>query len=464
MEVKPFKAFRFDADVVGDVGSCIAPPYDVINSSLQRQLYKKSKYNIVRIIRAKTNASDNADDNQYTRAADYLKSWIERGVLKQDLTESIYAYIQDFEVGDSAYQRLSFIALAKIEELGPAIRDHEEILTEPAIDRLNLTRATKAQFGLPFCLYEDEQQLTEEIIEGHIKEESLIDFYDMSNHFHREEHSDQEPSKASYHLATATKPRNEIRHRLFAITDKGKIDAIIRMILNKTCIIADGHHRYATALNYSKETDNPAAKFQMMAFTNARHGGLVILATHRLVGGLDNFALDKLINELKTDFEISQYSFDSLQNRNSAKLKMLEQLKAAHGCHDIAFGVYGGNKTLYTAKLENEQAIERIAPEMSRASQSVDVSVLHKLILGKYLGIGEEQVAGGHYIEYVKDADNSIDESIAKVDAGHKQLAFFVNPVRIQQLKQVTEAGEKMPQKSTYFFPKIYTGLTINKL
>jgi len=436
MEIKPFKAYRFDSSIVGDVGNCISPPYDVISPSLQQQLYKKSDYNIVRIINGKTTPSDNDKNNQYTRAADYLKGWIEKGILKQDSTENIYAYIQDFELDNRHFQRNSFIALAKLEDFGKAVRPHEETLEEPKIDRLNLKRATKADSGLVFMLYEDQQRIADKIIENNTSQKPLIDFYDEHN----------------------------VRHRLFAVTAKDDIDAITKMISDKSCIIADGHHRYETALNYARETANPAAAYQMTAFVNTCNEGLMILATHRLVGNLRDFQFEKFMSALKKSFEITEFSFISARNKTKAKQKMSEQLKAACDRGQNTFGTYTGNNAFYVAVLKDKQTMNSIAPNMSEAWRSLDVSVLHKLALEKLLGIGEKELSIGNNVEYIKDTGNAIGESIAKIDEGQKQVAFFMNPPKMQQLRMVTAAGEKMPQKSTYFYPKMHTGLTINKL
>jgi uncharacterized protein (DUF1015 family) len=436
MEVKPFKAFRFDEAVVGDVGSCIAPPYDCLSPAQQEQLYKKSEYNIVRIIKGKTTPCDNTDNNQYTRAADYLNTWLKKGILKQDPIEAIYAYVQDFRLAGHNLQRSSFIALAKLEEFGKTVRPHEHTLNEPKIDRLNLLKATAAEFGLPFCLYEDKQKIADNIIDNIAGQKPLIDCVDEQT----------------------------VRHRLLTITDKDDTDTIAKIMRDKSCIIADGHHRYETGLIYSRETANPAAKYQMIAFVNTCHEGLVILATHRLVGNLENFQFERLLADLKESFEISEYHFDSPQTKTKARQKMLTQMKAEQKLDKNALGIYCANNAFYTAVLKDKQTIDAAAPQKSSPWKSLDVSVLHKLILEKLLGIDEKQLAGGIQLEYIKDTENAIDESIARVDAGQKQAAFFMNPLKMQQLKLVTDAGEKMPQKSTYFYPKIYTGLTINKL
>jgi len=439
MEVKPFKAVRFNAETVGDAGSCISPPYDVISPSQQQALYEKSEYNIVRIIKGETRPSDNAEDNQYTRAAGYLNSWIKKGVLKQDSAEAIYAYVQDFQIAGANFHRCSFIALIKLVELGSkcGVLPHEQTLSKPKIDRLNLKRATGSDFGLPFLLYEDEKKIADEIIEKAAGGKSLIDFSD----------------------------EQDVRHRLFAITDKKDIKAITGMMSNKSGIIADGHHRYETALAYSKESTNPAAGYRMIAFANTRSEGLVILATHRLVGNIEGFDAAELIARLKEDFEITEYKFGRQNDdKTKAKQKMLARMKTEYGRDEIAFGIYSGGSVFYIAVLKNKRAMESVSPNMSSHWRSLDVSVLHKLILEKLLGIDEKQLAAGGRLEYIKDNDNAIDESIAKVDSGQEQAAFFTNPVKMQQIENVVAAGEKMPQKSTFFYPKVYTGLTINKL
>ena len=436
MQVKPFKAFRFDKTVVGDTGSCISPPYDVISPEQQEQLFNKSEHNIVRIIKGKSNASDNGENNQYTRAADYLNSWIEQGALKQDTTEAIYAYVQDFELADEQFQRLSFVALGKLEEFGGIVKPHEQILEKPLQDRLNLKRATKARFGLVFMLYEDEQEIAEEIIEQAMTTDSLVDFTDEQN----------------------------VRHRLFAISEKEDIEKIVNMMNTKTCIIADGHHRYTTGLNYSKENNNSSTKYQMLAFANIAHRGLIVLATHRVVMNLEDFNFEKLIIDLKENFNIVEIQFDTPQAKTDAKQKMLAQMKAEHDHDKKAFGIYGANNVFYIAIVKDEQAMDRIVPDMSSAWRTLDVSILHKLILEELLGIDEEKLSKGKNLQYVKDTPNAIDELISEVDSGNKQVAFFLNPIKMQQLKKVTDANERMPQKSTYFFPKVYTGLTIQKL
>ena len=437
MEIRPFRAFRFDPRVVGDVGRCVAPPYDVIDPDQQEQLYRSSEYNIVRITRGKTTPTDNGRENQYTRAAGYLNDWISRGALKQDDAETIYGYVQDFQVNGTDFRRLTFIAEAKLEEFGRIVRPHEQILTGPLTDRLNLKRATGARFGLVFMLYEDPKNIADGIIERTAAGTPLVDFVDDL----------------------------DVRHRLYAISDRADVDAITAMMRDKSCIIADGHHRYTTGLNYSRESANPAARYQMLAFTNTCHEGLIVLATHRLVSNIESFDVKKLIAALGRDFQVVEFAFyNNPASKADARRKMLERMKIEHAGDRAAFGIYAANGRFYVAVLRDKRLMDSAAANMSPAWRDLDVAILHKLILEKLLHIDDEKMAGGENLAYVKDTPTAMEDSISQVDAGKRQAAFFMNPVKMQQLKMVTDAGERMPQKSTYFYPKMYTGLTIEKL
>jgi uncharacterized protein (DUF1015 family) len=437
MEVKPFRAYRFNADVVGDVGDCIAPPYDVISPQQQDELYNKSEYNIVRITKGKTSPSDNGEHNQYTRAADYLKRWIENGALRQDQVETLYGYIQDFEIGGEKFRRFSFIALARLEELGKTVRPHERVFERPMIDRLNLNRATRARFGLVFMLYEDQQKIADKIVQKATENKPLVDFIDD----------------------------HQVRQRLFAITSKEDINKIVSMMRDKICVIADGHHRYITGLTESKKNGSPEAQYLMISFTNALQKGLVILATHRIVGGLKSFDAAKFIAELEKKFEISRFIFNKEgKSAEDAKQKMLKKMKAELKRGKNALGIYCGNSTFYVAAMRDTSVMDASAPKMSKAWRDLDVAVLQKLVLEEILGIDENKMDEGNHIEYVKDSPTAVNESVMLVNSGRSQVAFFISPVNMEQITSVTDADEIMPQKSTYFFPKMYTGLTIQKL
>jgi uncharacterized protein (DUF1015 family) len=436
MEIKPFKALRFDSSVVGDVGNCIAPPYDVIDAEMQKNLYNRSEYNIVRIIKGSTYSEDDEENNQYTRAMEFLDSLIKSSGLKADPTEAIYAYIQDFCIGSQNFRRSSIVALGRLEEFGRGVRPHEKTLDAPKADRLKLMRVKGAQFGQIFMLYDDPERIACTIMGKSASKPALLDFTDDDG----------------------------VRHKLFAIDEAGDIEAIVKMMADKMGIIADGHHRYESALSYYKETQNPAAAYRMMTFVNMRNGGLVILPTHRLIGGASDFGIDKLIVQIEETFDIIKYPFTGSDDKSPARRKMFDYMKSRFNEGKNAFGIYIGGNVFYVAVLKDNQAMASSEPQMSQVARGLDVNVLHTLILEKVLGIGKKELASQSNIEYIKDIGDAIDKTIDKVDSGKSQVVFFMNPTRIEQVKEVAGSGEKMPQKSTFFYPKIYTGLVINKL
>jgi len=436
MEIKPFKALRFDSSVVGDVGKCIAPPYDVIDADMQQKLYDRSEYNVVRIIKGKIFPEDTEENNQYTRATQFLNTLIETGALKPDAQEAIYAYVQDFGIGLESFRRSSLVVLGRLEEFGHGVQPHERTLEAPKADRLRLMRAKATQFGQIFMLYDDPEEIAEAIIDKVLGESALVAFTDDDG----------------------------VRHRLFAIVGRGDIDAVVKMMADKTLIIADGHHRYETALNYYRETRNPAAAYRMMTLVNMRNKGLIILPTHRLVANVTGFDVDRLIGRIKDTFDITRYPFADSDDRSSARQKMFEHMRSEFKKGRNAFGIYAGDNVFYAAVLKDRRIMASAQPQSSDANRNLDVSVLHKLILEEVLGIGAKQLANQSNIEYVKDIGDVIDKTIDKVDGGESQVVFFMNATRIEQVKAVAGAGEKMPQKSTFFYPKIYTGLIVHKL
>lgn len=232
----------------------------------------------------------------------------------------------------------------------------------------------------------------------------------------------------------------------------------------KSCIIADGHHRYTTGLTYSKESGNPAARYQMLSFTNLCQDGLKLLATYRLLNNLKNFNIVKLITGLKKNFTVFELPFDSSGSKTDAKQKMIAQMKTEYNANRNAFGIYGGDSVFYLSVLKDKRFMDYAAPDKSQAWKSLDVSVLHKLVLEKLLGIDEQKLTKDGNVEYVKGDPDAVDDSIRLVDDGQKQVFFLVNPVKMQQLQMITDAGERMPHKSTYFYPKMYTGLVIQKI
>jgi len=435
MEIKAFKALRFDAAVAGDPGRCVAPPYDVIDDRQRERLYSSSEYNIVRITKGKKSPQDTDTDNQYTRAARFLNEWLEKGVLKADPAEAIYPYVQDFVLNGLSYHRSGFVALGGLEELDAGVWPHERTMDEPKTDRLNLMQATDAQFGQIFVLYDDSEKVADAIIAKSLTKSAVVDFVDGDG----------------------------VRHRLFKITDRPDIRAVSDMMTDKQVIIADGHHRYETALSYYKKTGKPEARYRMMTFVNIHDEGLIILPVHRVLRDIEDFDIKKLLGNLKKSFEVAEFKFSSPEQKQAAKRQAFEHLKTRFTQSRNAFGIYAGNGAFYTAVLKDERALDAIE-QCSRALRRLDVSVLHRLTLQEVLGIDEKALARQSNIEYISGPGDAVTESIERVDNRERQAVFFMNPARIEQVWAVASHGEKMPQKSTFFYPKIFTGLAMHKI
>ena len=436
MDIKPFKAFRFDPEVVKNVGNCISPPYDVIDDTFRSELYNRSEHNIVRIIKGESTVADNEHYNRYSRAGQSLEDWIASGALKQDDKQAIYAYVQDFDIGEDHLCRSGFVSLGKLEQFGEGVQPHEKTLDGPKADRLNLMRATAAQFGQIFMIYDDLEKVADKVIADSAAKAALIDFNDDDG----------------------------VRHRLFAIYAEDDIAAIQKMMTSREAIIADGHHRYETALNYHAETQNPSAEYRMMTFVNMRNEGLIILPTHRLVSNMPEFDIDDLIKKLSPEFDITEVTFEGKADKGPARQKAFAELNLQFEDGNNAFVIYAGTDTFYVATLKSGSSMDAALPDASAAGKGLDVNVLHSLILDKQLGIGEKQLADQTNLTYIKDIGDAIVQAMAKVDSKESQVVFFMNPPHNDQVHAVAAAGEKMPQKSTFYYPKIFTGLAINKL
>jgi len=254
------------------------------------------------------------------------------------------------------------------------------------------------------------------------------------------------------------------RHRLFVMDEPELVNDFIGMMADKKTVIADGHHRYETALNYWAETQNEQAAYQMMTFVNMRNEGLVIQPTHRLLVDMPDFNAAALLDDLADEFEITEFAFGTDTEKQQARTAMFKKMRTLGDNNQIVFGFYASNRAFYTILFKNPKAMSNLCPEMSDAALTLDVNVLHKLILEKYLGISDAKLASESHLVYIKDLGDAIDQSIEKVDNGISEGVFFVNPTRIEQVQAIARAGEKMPQKSTFFYPKIFSGLTVRKL
>lgn len=460
VEIMPFRGFRFNLDKVGDFSEVIAPPYDVIDTELQKKLHARSQYNISRITKGMGHYADTEEENEYTRAAKILNNWITENVLLQDEKPAIYVLAQEFSIGTgdnkSSLTRTGFIALLRLEEFCTGkstteqgqclgVHQHEETMKKDIEDRLSLCKSTLTNFGQIFAIFPDRERKTEALLEQVMASEP-----------------------------TAVARDDEgVTHKLWLMQDEGQIAELQQLLANKSIIIADGHHRYKTALKLHEEHNNPedwvgeSSKFRMLTFVNMMNEGLVILPTHRLVQKLEKFDADKLLNDSEANFKVDKFPFEGGDD-SAAREAMFAAMKAAFNESAHAFGLYCKTGSYYLLTLKDEEAMKKVKGK-STAWRKLDVSILHHLILEKLLGIDKKKleegtIAGGAYAEYIKDIGDAVQKAVDKVNNAGYQAMFFMNPTRASEVEAVAINHETMPQKSTFFYPKIYTGYVINKL
>ncbi len=409
--IKAFQPYRYSS-AAGDPAKLVTQPYDKISPEMQAKYLAASPYNLVRIILGERRPSDNSSDNVYTRAAGYLNDWIQKGVLAQDPAPGLYAYFQEFQVPDSGERltRKGFIGLGKIEdyEAGVVFR-HEHTLSGPKKDRLEVLRHTRAHFGQIFMLYPDREAAVDRELDAAAQSKPILDVVD--------DHG--------------------ARHLLYAIADPARIARIQELMGSMKLLIADGHHRYETALNYRNENPgDPAAQYVMMTFVNMYSPGLKILATHRVLRNLKGFSAPELIANVKAPWWAK--SFDSI-----AELKEALRLPTPQS---IRVGAVSSDGIWLLMR--------------PREDGELDVPMLHTEILGDWLGIGEEAVREESHIQYVR----GMDAAIAEVREKGAQIAFLLEATPIDDMARIAFAGGVMPQKSTDFYPKLLSGVTIYKL
>ena len=394
----PFQPYRY-SPAAGPLDHLVTQPYDKISPEMRVRYLALSPFNLVRLILGERFDSDSETHNVYTRATGFLKDWIERGVLVRDSEPCLFAYFQDFSVPDTG-ERLSrsgFIGLGAVEDYSAGVvHRHEQTLSDPKKDRLELLRHTHAHFGQIFMLYPDPERQVDRLL--------------------------AEAAQAEPTMAVTDEYGAE--HRLWKISDPSKVDAIRKLMTDKKLLIADGHHRYETALAFRDET---GASEVMMTFVNMHSPGLKILATHRLVSGLANFDASAFLKRAGDAFTVEQVA-------------QLQEVPAG------AFGAAIGDK-LYLLRLK-------------KPSGKLDVPVLHELILRDVLGITEEAVRAEQNLRYVR----GLDKAIEAARRGGAQVAFLLRPTAIEDVARISFSGGVMPQKSTDFYPKLLSGLTIYKI
>ena len=432
--IEPFRAFRYDPSKV-PLAQVATQPYDKITPAMQDRYYGASPYNLVRIILGKRDPGDGPENNPYTRAAKSFRDWRQQGILTQDPAPSIYRYVQRFAAPSAAssdalqFERQGFIALGKIEDYAAAVVfRHEQTLAKPKADRLDLLRATRAHFGQIFMLYNDPSAEVEQAITtSDPATMEMTDEYGVS-------------------------------HRVWRVSDPRTIDEVRNKMRDKKLIIADGHHRYETALTYRNErraganaASSPAPyEFAMMTFVNMASPGLLILPTHRVIHGLANFSADNFKAGASRFFTVDEADHDVSPKRATSILG-----EAGHTGTALVAVTSDRAFLLSRPKFPDE-----VLKNVSLRQQSLDVVQLHKCLLEEVLGISEAAIRDQTNVSYIRNSE----EAINSVRSGNADVAFLMNPVRIEQVRDIAFSGEVLPQKSTDFYPKLLSGLTIYAL
>lgn len=423
--IKGFKGMRYNLETAGEISKLCCPPYDIISEEQRLDYIKENEYNVIRLELPKEG------ENPYANAKNILEMWKDKGVLISEDKPAIYIYEEEFTAYGSRKSIKGIIARVKLEEFSKGIiLPHEFTLSKAKEDRLNLMKATNCNFSQIYALYMDEEHTTLSTIDEQSASNAELEFTDNDN----------------------------VTHRLWIVTDEKVLSKLSADFVDRKLYIADGHHRYETALNYrnycrengfSKEGD--AQDYQMIYLVDMEHPGLVVFPTHRLVRDLADFDKEKVLEGCKKYFDITKMQGTSTMESDLASL---------YNEGKKAFGFYCGNDEWYLLVLKNIEVMKELLPQLSTASQQLDVTVLHSLILEEIFGINKENMANQINLTYTK----FFEEAISSVDSGKSQCSFVLNPTRVTEIRDVAAAGEKMPQKSTYFYPKMITGMVMNDL
>ncbi|GAX61808.1 hypothetical protein SCALIN_C28_0010 [Candidatus Scalindua japonica] len=441
--VLPFKGLRYNPDKIEDISKVITPPYDVISENERDDYYKLHPNNIIRLILSKELPGDDQSNNKYTRSGESFDTWRKEEVLKEEAEPAIYIYAQEFTLSGKKYIRRGFISLVKLEDFETGeIYPHEHTLSKPKEDRMNLMKATNANLSQVFTFFEDEGSK-------------------ISNFLHKV--SEGDPGSGVTHDIDFTDIYG-VRNSLWPIKDKAIINELILQMKDRALFIADGHHRYETALFYrdfvngsdkeqSSNGDSPSDYIMMMC-VSMEDPGLQILPTHRLARNILDLDPEKIKNALNEIFDISDLGSDCKAETLTQKLS-----EDAHK-HKIAMYIGESENKLYILTLRDKKLLDPILTDEYSEWKTIDTGILHGVIFDRVLGIQARNISKSESVKYVQ----GIEDSVRKVNEGEFQIAFFLNPTKIGQIRDIATKRHKMPPKATYFYPKLMTGMVIRHI
>ena len=436
-EIQAFRALRYDPGHVGSLSDVVAPPYDVIDPALQEALYKKHPANVIRLILNREEPGDDAANNRYARAARFLKNWRREGVLQCEPDPALYVYHQVFSHAGQRFTRRGFMARLRLEPFGQGtVYPHEETHSGPKADRLKLTIACNANLSPIFALYPDAENQVQRLLEDAI--------------------AGAAPVEATDHLGVV--------HRMWPVTDVKVIADVAACMSPKPMYIADGHHRYETACNYrehlrasgaSLDAAHPA-NFVLTACISMNDPGMIVLPTHRLLRGMPPLSARALADRLESCFRLEE------AGEGPAAARAVWESIQSEG-HQGTLGLFTAADNRWTIATITEAGrvrMAQVAPEHSTSWQELGVSILHRLVLQTLLEATD--LPKPKYVHRIEE----VVEGLVVGQAGGERfpMAALVMPASLEHVRTISEHGERMPAKSTYFYPKLLSGLVINPL
>jgi uncharacterized protein (DUF1015 family) len=420
--LRPFQGVLYDPRRV-NLSRVVAPPYDVISPADQKRFYQQDPHNVVRLIAGEVHPSDTQQNNKYTRAAAFFRDWLADGILRREASPRLYVYRHQFvdPTSGASRSRLGILGVVELEPFGRGVLPHEQTHARAKADRLSLTRAVIANLSPVFALYEDPQSAVRPIIE---------------------------PAMADPPLTSITGEDGD-HHTIWSLEGDQRFTQLAEIFNTSTLYIADGHHRYETALNFRNfqrqqhpETPSDAAfNYVLMLLVDVRDPGLTILSTHRVLHDLAAFDATELLRRLSEHYRVVA---------RDSRADLLAAMRQEGGGHRIGLGL--PPTSYYTVDIDEGEAADPVS--------RLDVSVLHREILNRLLGLQQAEVEEERYLSYSRD----VDAVLTRVETGTAQAAFLLRPPAVQDVVEVAQAGQVMPQKSTYFFPKPASGIVFNPL
>jgi uncharacterized protein (DUF1015 family) len=436
VELRPFRGIVYHPAHFDNLFVLLAPPYDVISQQERDIYYQRHPYNVVRLTYGRDEPGDTPDDNRYTRAAQYLLTWLRQGVLQRDAQPAMYLCAEEYVLPDGTpRERQGLIALCRLEPYERGIvLPHEETSPHPKRMLFDLRSAVEANLDQVFALYADDTGTLQEILAV----------------------QRQQPARLSF------RDQDQMLHRVWAISEPSLVRKIQQVMADGWALIADGHHRYETCLDYQQmmrqsmpqTTGHEWFNFTMMYLTDIHDPGLTILPTHRVLRGLSPALVKQIPDSVRDICELEAFPCHTPAEREAQRQRLAQEMRRrGSGAH--VFGLYTGGDTLWLLTYRGSLATQTPSAAGAETDAALDVSLLHDLLLEKVLGIDVREDT----IAFTQDDAVALD-LVARQDY---QVAFLLNPTRVEQIVQYAVAGKRMPRKSTYFYPKLLTGIVMHK-